>query len=63
MIAVADAPRTVRREGRYVVAPTLAVWGGYQPPIGDPVADDFSYSSDSNDLWLGVDELRMMIEG
>ena len=63
MIAVADAPRTVRRDDRYVVAPTLAVWGGYKAPEGDPVPDDFSYSSDNNDLWLSVDELRRMIEG
>ena len=63
MIAVADAPRTVRRADRYVVAPTLAVWGGYKAPEGDPVADDFSYSSDNNDLWLSVDVLRaMMVE-
>jgi UDP-N-acetylglucosamine 4,6-dehydratase len=61
MIAVADAPRTVRRSDRYVVAPTLAIWGGYQAPVGDPVADDFSYSSDNNDLWLSIDELRDMI--
>ena len=61
MIAVADAPRTVRRKDRYVVAPTLAIWGGYQPPSGDPVPDDFSYSSDNNDLWLSVDELRAML--
>jgi len=61
MIAVADAPRTVGREARYVVAPTLAVWGGYQPPSGDLVPDDFSYSSDNNDLWLSVDELRAML--
>ena len=61
MIAVADAPRTVRRDDRYVVAPTLAIWGGYQPPVGEPVPDDFSYSSDNNDLWLSEDELRAMI--
>lgn len=61
MIAVADAPRTVRRADRYVVAPTLAVWGGYHPPAGDSVADDFSYSSDNNDLWLSVDELQALI--
>ena len=62
MIAVADAPRTVRRDDRYVVAPTLAVWGGYAPPAGDPVPEAFSYSSDNNDLWLSVEDLRAMIE-
>ena len=63
MIAVADAPRTVRREDRYVVTPTLAVWGGYEPAVGEPVPDDFSYSSDKNDLWLSEDDLRAMISG
>ena len=62
MIAAADAPRTVRRNDRYVVAPTLAVWGGYEPPAGDPVPEGFSYSSDNNDLWLTVEDLRAMIE-
>ena len=61
MIAVADAPRTVRRDDRYVVAPTLAIWGGYQSPMGEPVPDDFSYSSDNNDLWLSEETLREMI--
>ncbi len=62
MIAVADAPRTVRRDDRYVVAPTLAIWGGYLPPVGDPVPDGFSYSSDNNDLWLTVNELRAITD-
>ncbi len=61
MIAVADAPRTVRRDDRYVVAPTLAIWGGFEAPTGEPVPADFSYSSNTNDLWLSVDELRSMV--
>lgn len=61
MIAKADAPRTVQREGRYVVTPTLAIWGGYEPAKGEPVSDDFSYSSDTNELWLSEDDLRVMI--
>lgn len=61
MIAVSDAPRTVRRDDRYVVAPTLAMWGGYEAPKGEPVPDGFSYSSDTNDLWLTVNDLRSML--
>jgi UDP-N-acetylglucosamine 4,6-dehydratase len=61
MIASADAPRTLERSDRYVVAPTLAVWGGYRAPAGTPVAEDFSYSSDKNDSWLSVGELREML--
>ena len=61
MIASADAPRTLERSDRYVVAPTLAVWGGYEAPAGEPVAGDFSYSSDKNDQWLSIDDLRNVL--
>ena len=61
MIASADAPRTLERPDRYVVAPTLAMWGGYEAPAGSPVADGFSYSSDNNDRWLSIDDLRTML--
>ena len=61
MIASTDAPRTLERSDRYVVAPTLAVWGGYEAPSGEPVAGDFSYSSDKNDQWLSIDDLRNML--
>lgn len=61
MIAPADAQRTVRRSDRYVVAPTLAMWGGYVAPRGEPVPEGFSYSSDINDLWLDVNQLRAML--
>jgi len=62
MISVEDAQRTVRQAHRYVVQPTLAVWGGYEAPAGDAVEEGFSYSSDKNDEWLQADELRQMIE-
>ena len=61
MISSEDSRRTLRRDDRYVVLPTMAVWGGYSQPTGDPVEEGFAYRSDSNDLWLGVDELRQLI--
>jgi len=61
MISTADASRTLERSDRYVVAPTLAVWGGYEAPAGTPVSGDFSYSSDKNDQWLSIDDLRGML--
>ena len=61
MIAAADAPRTLARDDSYVVAPTLAMWGGYEAPAGAPVPSGFSYSSDNNDQWLSIDELRGML--
>jgi UDP-N-acetylglucosamine 4,6-dehydratase/5-epimerase len=60
MISAEDSRRTVRQSDRYVVMPTLAEWG-FVPPEGEPVADGFSYTSDTNDLWLSVEDLRRMI--
>jgi len=61
MISAEDARRTVRRPDRYVVQPTLAMWGGFSEASGDPVPDGFSYSSDTNDQWLSVDDLISML--
>lgn len=61
MISAEDSRRTVGRPDRYVVQPTLAIWGGFHEAAGDPVPDGFAYSSDTNDLWLSVNELRTML--
>ena len=63
MISIEDARRTVRQADRYVVQPTLAIWGGFHEAEGESVPDGFSYSSDSNDLWLSVEDLRSMLHG
>lgn len=60
MISPEDSRRTVRQEDRYVVGPTLAEWT-YKEPEGEPVPDGFRYSSDTNDLWLTVEDLRALI--
>jgi UDP-N-acetylglucosamine 4,6-dehydratase len=61
MISVEDSRRTLKLEDRYLVMPTLATWG-YAEPEGEAVSDGFSYTSDNNDLWLDVPQLRMMLE-
>lgn len=62
MISSEDSRRTVRRADRYVVQPTLAIWGGFHQAEGDPVPDGFAYTSDTNDLWLSEGDLRNLIE-
>lgn len=63
MISTEDSRRTVRRADRYIVQPTLAIWGGFKVPDGDPVPEGFAYTSDSNDEWLNVADLqRMMVD-
>ena len=62
MISAEDARRTVRRDDRFVVQPTLAVWGGFEAAQGEPVPEGFAYTSDANDQWLSVQDLRDMLE-
>lgn len=61
MIAADDSRRTLRLADRYVVQPTIATWGYTPPTEGEPVPDGFSYTSDANDQWLSVDDIRTMI--
>lgn len=62
MISKEDGRRTVLREDSYVIQPTLAIWGGFEKAAGEPVPEGFSYSSDANDQWLSVDDLRRMLD-
>ena len=61
MIAADDSRRTISLSDRYVILPTVANWG-YEPISGDSVADGFAYRSDSNDIWLTVDEIRTLLQ-
>jgi len=61
MISIDDGRRTFRLEDRYVIAPALAEWTFREPPGGVPVSDGFTYSSDTNDLWLEIPQLRSML--
>jgi UDP-N-acetylglucosamine 4,6-dehydratase len=62
MISMEDARRTIRQADRYIVEPTLALWGGFKEAVGDAVPEDFAYTSDINDLWLDVEQLRTMLD-
>ncbi|NUR73462.1 MAG: UDP-N-acetylglucosamine 4,6-dehydratase (inverting) [Hamadaea sp.] len=61
MIAIDDAHRTVRLTDRYVVQPTIAEWGYIPPADAEPVAEDFNYRSDNNDMWLSAEQLREIL--
>lgn len=61
MISVDDGRMTVMLPERYVIAPALAEWTFRQPKGAEPVPEGFSYSSDSNDLWLTIPELQQML--
>ena len=60
MISPDDSRRTVELPNRYVVSPIFAEWG-FTPPKGKAVKDGFNYRSDTNDLWLTIEELQKLI--
>jgi UDP-N-acetylglucosamine 4,6-dehydratase len=60
MISPDDSRRTVELSNRYVVSPIFAEWG-FTPPKGKAVEDSFTYRSDTNDLWLTIEELQKLI--
>ena len=62
MISAEDSRRTVGRADRYIVQPTLAVWGGFQDAEGDPVPEGFAYTSDTNDEWLDVAGIKRLLQ-
>jgi UDP-N-acetylglucosamine 4,6-dehydratase/5-epimerase len=62
MIAQADSHRTFELEDRFIVLPTVGE-AGYVPSAScRPVAQHFSYRSDTNTSWLSVVELRSMLD-
>jgi len=62
MISPDDGARTLQLGDRYVVQPTIASWGYVPPPNGVPVPDGFCYRSDTNDLWLSVEDLQKLLD-
>jgi UDP-N-acetylglucosamine 4,6-dehydratase/5-epimerase len=60
MISSEDSLRTVRQPDRYIVGPTLAEWT-YRIPEGEQVRQGFAYTSDTNDEWLSIDDIRALI--
>lgn len=62
MISVDDARRTADAGDFYVIKPDADWWHDDASTLATPVPDGFSYTSDQNDRWLSVDELRELNE-
>ncbi len=62
MISNDDSRRTQLIGSRYVVMPVVAEWG-YTTPNGIPMPDGQAYRSDSNDLWLNIEDIRAFVTG
>jgi UDP-N-acetylglucosamine 4,6-dehydratase/5-epimerase len=61
MISVHDSRSTRDMGDYYVIQPEFEWWSRDRIEGGAPVDQGFSYSSDTNTRWLGVDQLRDMV--
>ena len=62
LISEDEARHTVELEDMYVVQPVHPWWQVENWAGGKPLPDGFRYTSDTNSLWLSVDELRGFIK-
>jgi UDP-N-acetylglucosamine 4,6-dehydratase len=62
MIPADESRNTFEYDTHYIIAPAFHEWGvfDFRANGGRPVDDGFTYSSDTNDHWLTIDELREM---
>ena len=49
--------------GWYVIEPPFSLWDrSGSPTDAEPVADGFRYASDTNDEWLDLEQMRLLLE-
>ncbi len=61
LLTAEEARHSREFENHYVVEPEFPFWEKRESG-GSPVADGFSFSSDTNTWWLGKDELQKMLD-
>jgi UDP-N-acetylglucosamine 4,6-dehydratase len=61
MISSDDSRRTVKQKNRYVISPISVEWNYIEPP-GERLPEGFSYKSDTNDLWLTIDDIKKLTD-
>ena len=63
LLTVDEARHSVAAGDVYVVLPEHPWWGNNSRWIaaGTPLSDGFTYASDTNDQWLGADELEALL--
>ena len=62
LISEDEARRAVELDETYVINPPVAMGNGAHSHGGTPVQEGFRYSSDTNENWLTVEDLRLMAE-
>ncbi len=58
-----EGRNTIRYKGMYVILPNMSWWKSKNYKDGEKLPENFVYTSDTNDAWLGVDELHRIVYG
>jgi UDP-N-acetylglucosamine 4,6-dehydratase len=61
MISADDSRRTIIAKDRFVVTPVVAEWG-YELPKGERLPEGQAYRSDTNDLWMSMQDIKKFID-
>ena len=63
MVTEDNARNTIELKDRYIIEPAFTWWtrDPYLEFAGEPVAEGFRYSSDTNSEWLTAEQLQEMI--
>jgi UDP-N-acetylglucosamine 4,6-dehydratase len=56
-----EIPRTRTLDDYFLIAPSLHGHRGAAWDAGKPLSSDFTYTSESNDRWLSIEEIRSMV--
>lgn len=63
MITEDDARHTLDCGSHYAIRPSIALWGASEQALtGKAVAENFRYSSDGNQQWLNIEQMKALIE-
>lgn len=62
LISVHDARRTLELDTHFLIQPDMEWWSEASSDEGEPVPEDFVYSSEHNSMWLDSIELKKIIQ-
>lgn len=62
MISTDDARNTIELENYYIIKPDFKWWDGNNYLEGKPVAEGFSYNSNTNPRFLNIEEMKELIK-
>jgi UDP-N-acetylglucosamine 4,6-dehydratase (inverting) len=63
LVSQDEARHTVSFEDMFVIHPQYIVPERENDTLGEPLADGFAFTSDTNDRWLSKEELCRMVDG